>query len=220
MEQITGEIFQVGGDNLSHSMDASVYLVTSGDQAALVDSGTGLGHRRLMDNIRAMISDPKLVRYLFLTHCHFDHAGGASAIKDETGCSVVAHRGDIQYIESGNPVVTAASWYGKEMNPVRVDVPVETGGDFPLGDLVLHFIHAPGHSPGSSVILVQSEGKKVLFGQDVHGPLHPDLLSDRTLYHSSLAMLLSMDADILCEGHYGIIRGRDEVARFIRSFMP
>jgi len=35
----------------------------------------------------------------------------------------------------------------------------------------------------------------------------------------SLEKLLSLGADVLCEGHYGIYRGRDEVAEFIRGFL-
>jgi glyoxylase-like metal-dependent hydrolase (beta-lactamase superfamily II) len=59
----------------------------------------------------------------------------------------------------------------------------------------------------------------VLFGQDIHGPLHPDLKSDRKDYIESLAFMASLDADILCEGHYGVITGRNKVREFIESFI-
>ena len=58
-----------------------------------------------------------------------------------------------------------------------------------------------------------------MFAQDVHGPLHPSLLSDADDYQSSLRRLLALDADVLCEGHFGIFRGKGEIERFIRSFM-
>jgi hypothetical protein len=29
----------------------------------------------------------------------------------------------------------------------------------------------------------------------------------------------SLEADILCEGHYGVFTGREDVADFIRSFL-
>ena len=69
------------------------------------------------------------------------------------------------------------------------------------------------------VYVVESGGKTVLFGQDVHGPLHPGLLSDRTDDQASLRRLLVLNDDILCEGHYGIFTDRDAVARFIRKFI-
>ena len=78
----------------------------------------------------------------------------------------------------------------------------------------------PGHSPGSVVYLTESKGSKVLFAQDVHGPLHPDLLSDREKYIQSLKLLLELDADILCEGHFGVYKGKDHVKSFIKSYLP
>ena len=59
----------------------------------------------------------------------------------------------------------------------------------------------------------------MLFGQDVHGPIHPALLSDEEQYQESLEMLLSLDADLLLEGHFGIFRTKEDVREFIRSFM-
>jgi hypothetical protein len=69
------------------------------------------------------------------------------------------------------------------------------------------------------VYVMESEGMKVLFGQDVHGPLDASLLSNRDDYRRSLKLLLSLQTDILCEGHYGVIRGKQEVADFIGSFL-
>jgi len=59
----------------------------------------------------------------------------------------------------------------------------------------------------------------VLFGQDVHGPLDPTLLSDREDYRNSLNFMLDLKADILCEGHFGIYRGKEKVQEFIGSFL-
>jgi hypothetical protein len=53
----------------------------------------------------------------------------------------------------------------------------------------------------------------------VHGPLAPSLLSNRKEYLHSLRLLISLEADILCEGHYGIYRGKKEAAKFISSFL-
>ncbi|MGA9753899.1 MAG: hypothetical protein WBV23_02015, partial [Desulfobaccales bacterium] len=69
------------------------------------------------------------------------------------------------------------------------------------------------------VYLTESQGLKILFAQDVHGPLHPDLRSDAEAYRRSLELLLSLAADVLCEGHYGIYRGKPAVAAFIRKFL-
>ena len=43
------------------------------------------------------------------------------------------------------------------------------------------------------------------------------LRSNRTDYLASLERLLALNADILCEGHYGIFRSKPVVTRFIHS---
>ena len=59
------------------------------------------------------------------------------------------------------------------------------------------------------------DGQLVLFGQDVHGPIHSELLSDEKQYLASLARLLNLEADLLLEGHFGIIETKQEVREFI-----
>lgn len=92
-------------------------------------------------------------------------------------------------------------------------------GELYLRDRPIEWIHIPGHSTGSVVYYIESEGFKVLFGQDVHGPLDASLLSDQRAYENSLNALIALDADILCEGHYGVMKGKGKVKRFIRSFL-
>jgi len=72
-----------------------------------------------------------------------------------------------------------------------------------LGDRKIEAVHVPGHSPGSVVFVVESDGQKVVFAQDVHGPLDASLLSNRKDYRASLKVLLDMGADILCEDTTG-----------------
>jgi glyoxylase-like metal-dependent hydrolase (beta-lactamase superfamily II) len=88
-----------------------------------------------------------------------------------------------------------------------------------MGDGSMSSHHWPGHSPVSLLYATEMEGNKVLFGQDLHGPIHPSPLSDPKAYQLSLKKLLDFDADILCEGHYGASRGKEEIQRFIRSFI-
>ena len=106
------------------------------------------------------------------------------------------------------------------MKPVSVDIKLSRSVQtIFLGSREITAIHVPGHSPGSVVYLVNSEGQKILFGQDVHGPIHPDLLSDPVAYQNSLQRLLDLNADILCEGHYGVFHGKESVRDFIGSFI-
>jgi glyoxylase-like metal-dependent hydrolase (beta-lactamase superfamily II) len=163
---------------------------------------------------------PEQIEYLLLTHCHYDHTGGVKALKDLLHCQVVAHALEAPFLEAGDNVATAATWYGARLQPFQVDHRVAgKQEDLVMGGRIIRACHTPGHSPGSMVYLTESENLKVLFAQDVHGPLHPDLQSNQGDYRRSLEFLLTLEADILCEGHYGVYQGKKKVADFIRRFL-
>jgi len=218
--KITDHVWQVGGDNLSGSGDAAIYLLAFDNAAALIDAGCGNGHQQLVQNISQCLPPEAKIEYLFLTHCHYDHAGGAAAVRKHYGCAIAAHELDAEYLESGDRRVTAAQWYNAYLEPLAIDHKIQAAEEtFKLGSNSIIAYHCPGHSPGSMVLVTEVTGKKILFGQDIHGPLHDDLLSSRKDYITSLKFLISLEADILCEGHFGIFQGRKEVRDFIRSFL-
>ncbi len=88
-----------------------------------------------------------------------------------------------------------------------------------VGGRPIEAIHIPGHSPGSVAYLIESRGGRIVFAQDVHGPLDESLRSNAADYQRSLQTLIGLRADVLCEGHYGIFEGQEEVAAFIRRFV-
>jgi len=217
---IVQNLWQVGGGSLTAPEDAAVYLLRFGKQAALIDSGCGGGHKRLVDNIFSVLPPTVEIPYLFLTHCHYDHVGGAAALRKQYRSQIVAHQLDAAFLESGDNRVTAASWYGAKMEILNIDYKIQGHKEkIRVGDGEVFAYHCPGHSPGSLVYLVELEDKRVLFGQDVHGPLDPSLLSNREDYRKSLEFMLSLNADILCEGHFGVFKGRENIEKFIRSYM-
>lgn len=218
-QKITSEIYLVGGD-ISAPGDAAVYLITDGKRAALVDTGTGKGLTAICRNIESTGTELSSIELIFLTHCHYDHTGGALSMREKTSSEIVMHKLDSVYVTEGDSETTAASWYGSKMKKTPVDIVINKDKEiFTVGGMEITSWHTPGHSPGSMVLTMMSDGKLVLFGQDVHGPLHPALKSDSKKYRESLEFLLSLEADILCEGHYGVFHGKDRVRKFIQSFM-
>ena len=218
--KILHHLWQVGGEGLTAPGDAAIYLIRFGDQAALIDAGCGGAHARLTANIDGCLGSDARLSHLLLTHCHFDHCGGAEAIRQTYGCQIVAHAQDAVFLEAGDSVATAASWYGAQLDPLRVDVKLhqqETRIAIGIGALTAR--HWPGHSPGSVIYYSKVDDRLVLFGQDVHGPIHPSLRSDAHQYQESLKQMLELNADLLLEGHFGIIEGKAAVRRFIGSYL-
>lgn len=210
-------LHQVGGPGLTDDRDCMVYALDLG-ALVLIDCGAGPSWPRIRDELCAAGRDPDAVHTLLLTHGHVDHIGAAHRVRAETGCRVVAHQGDLEAIQTGDPVRTAASWYDLRLPGCPVDCVMIGEREklaFPGGDLTL--IHAPGHTPGSLVALTTLAGQKILFGQDLHGPFHPDFGSDVAEWRRSMEALLSLEVDILCEGHYGVFQPAARARRFIEG---
>ena len=219
--KILDNLWQVGGAGYTAGEDAAIYLIRFGPQAALVDAGCGNGHGRLVANIAEALPDGVAITYLFLSHCHYDHTGGAEAVRRQYGCRIVAHRLDAAFLENGDSRATAATWYGTRMLPLSVDYQMaEDRETFQVGGGEIMAYHCPGHSPGSVVYLAKMDSRRVLFGQDVHGPLDASFLSNRDDYMHSLKFMAELNADILCEGHFGVIRGKEAVRNFVLSYLP
>lgn len=218
--RICESVYHVGGAGLSDTRDCLVYLVDLGD-LVLVDCGAGPGWPRIADNIRAAGYDPLALHTLVLTHAHIDHIGAAARIKRESCCRVVAHELDREPIERGDRVRTAADWYGVALDPVPVDLAIDARSEnLEFRGGVLTLIHTPGHTPGSMVAVVEpDDGARVLFGQDIHGPFSDQFGSDLAAWRSSMRDLIALDADILCEGHFGVYRGKESVREFIEEHL-
>jgi metallo-beta-lactamase class B len=212
-------VYAVGGPDLTGMDDAYVYLVDFGSEQFLIDAGAGGNTGRLIANINEALKRQANISHLILTHNHIDHIGGAEEVRSRTGAKIIVHEADAAALESGDPERTAASWYGITLSPMRLDILLNgDGGPFDAGEGALCWIHTPGHTPGSICVLLERNSKKILFGQDIHGPFMPQFGSDRKLWRDSMRKLLALEPDILCEGHYGIYKPNERVKEFILSF--
>jgi len=202
--------------------DCNIYAVRlANKEVCLIDAGTSYGGM-IMKNIKeAGLSDK--ISHLILTHCHFDHAGAAWQFKKiMPNMKIIAHQLDADAIEGkpGTEAMTAAAGYHATYTPVKVDIVLNKDvEEMDLGGTKFTFYHTPGHTPGSIAVLVEDGGKKVLFGQDIHGPFLEEFKSDLKAWASSMKVLLGLGVDILCEGHFGVYNGADKVKDFINEHL-
>jgi len=215
--EVTKGIFIVGGPEITDGRDGCVYLLNMGE-LILIDSGAGWSVDQIQGNIERLGFDCSKLSKLILTHCHIDHIGGASQFRKRFSLTVCIHKLDAPPLETGDPVLTAATWYNTTFSPMSLDVKFNLPQEaLTIGDKKLVCLHTPGHTPGSISLYIDSEEKRVLFAQDLHGPILKEFGSDLSQWDLSTQKLLELDADILCEGHFGIYGTKKEVKNYIRS---
>jgi len=216
--EIMKDIFIVGGPEITDGRDGCIYLLNLGE-LVLIDTGAGWSVDQIIGNIKKLGLDPKNLTKIILTHCHIDHIGGVPEIKKRFGSKLYIHKLDAPPLETGDQVLTAASWYQTTFPPTPVDVkfnlPEET---LTIDEQKIVCLHTPGHTPGSIGIYLDKEGKRILFGQDLHGPLLSEFGSNLEDYGRSTKKLLDLDSDILCEGHFGIYKTKKDVKNYILSY--
>lgn len=219
-EIIAQGIYLIGGSGISRSDDATSFIIDFGAELVMIDSGAGESTKALIHNIEDAGLDPNKITHLILTHCHIDHIGSAAAFRKLFNCKILIHELDAEAIEKGDAVKTAAIWYQKDFPPTPVDV--KFTGDHNVmvfGVEELHCLHTPGHTPGSISLYMDRGGQRILFGQDIHGPFLPAFGSNKSQWRRSMEKLLALDADILCEGHFGIFQPAERVEAYIRKYL-
>ena len=219
-EIIAEGVYLIGGPNISRSDDATVFIIDFDGELVMIDAGAGGSSRILQQNMESHGLDPKAISQLILTHCHIDHIGSAPWFRDQFGCRIVMHDLDADAVEQGDPVMTAANWYETTFPPTPVDRRLT--GDHEIlrfGEQELHCLHTPGHTPGSIAVYLDRAGKRILFGQDIHGPFMSAFRSSIEDWKQSMERLIALQADILCEGHFGIFQPRNKVEQYIRGYM-
>jgi glyoxylase-like metal-dependent hydrolase (beta-lactamase superfamily II) len=220
VEEIIGGIYLIGGPNLTSADDAAVYLIDFKETLVMIDAGAGRSTGQLVRNIEMLGFNPADISRLILTHGHIDHIGSAPFFQKQYQTQVMIHELDAGALETGDSLKTAANWYGTTFPPMRLDRKLRGAKEvLTFGGETLNCLHTPGHTPGSISLYLDRAGKRVLFGQDIHGPFHKAFGSDIEQWKKSMRKLLDLNADILCEGHFGIFQPKDRVRAYIERYL-
>jgi glyoxylase-like metal-dependent hydrolase (beta-lactamase superfamily II) len=158
----------------------NVYLLRSGDEWALVDTGVGTAESfaALQAALQHVGCAPASIRTLIATHHHPDHFGAARLCKELTGAVVYlnereydstqsyasSRRSDAAtdfFMQNGLPlnrfvhVPSPADVWGNMYAPVAPDQFIDDGDVVRLGALDIEVITTPGHTAGHCVLYVR-----------------------------------------------------------------
>jgi len=137
---------------------AASHLVVDNGRAAFIDTGPGPAAPRLLGALAELGIGREQVDYLFLTHVHLDHAGGAGRLMQAlpNARAVLHPRGAAHLIEPAKLTAGAIEVYGEaafrsrygELVPVPADrvIVTEDRQRLVLGRRTFEFIDAPGHA--------------------------------------------------------------------------
>jgi len=135
-----------------------------GETITLIDTGVAGCENAIFEYIRSLGRNPSEISLIILTHSHPDHIGAATAIRQATGCSVMAHPAERAWIEDverqnrERPVPGFSTLIG---GPVSLDHELAEGDVIdPDGteNYEIQVFHTPGHSAGSVSLLLPAEG--------------------------------------------------------------
>ena len=205
---------------LEATRGANIFLIVSGNDLILVDSGVAGGVETIKTQIIAGGYDIAILKQIVLTHSHGDHIGNTVTLVGETSAVILAHQQEIPYIEKTQPLPAATlwrrilNWLGDHLlfrlPPFKVDQGLEDGDLLP-GNSGFQVIHTPGHTPGS--ICLYHPAKQCLLTGDAlfnENPVtgNPGLRFPIPLYtidqaqaQESVRKLAELDVDVLCCGH-------------------
>jgi glyoxylase-like metal-dependent hydrolase (beta-lactamase superfamily II) len=217
--EIAEGIYLVGNSDMTDPKDCSVYLLDLGE-LVLVDAGAGTSVDAIIHNVKKLGLDPGNLSTVILTHCHIDHTGGAREFKNRFGARIIMHSLDAVAVETGDQLLTGASWYGVKFTALSVDIKLSRDEEFLyFGTQRVVCLHTPGHTPGSLSLYLDRDNKRILFGQDIHGPFLAEFGANMYHWQKSMERLLALDADILCEGHFGVYRPASRVKQYIERYL-
>jgi metallo-beta-lactamase class B len=138
----------------------SWYVGTGGLSSVLIDTGNGLilldaglpqSAAEIAAHVRALRHDVREIRWILVSHGHFDHVGGVAALQRMSGARVAASARNAEALRLGGPVQDDPQFgYHSTFPAVKTVVPIADGGSITLGNVVLTAHATPGHTPGAT----------------------------------------------------------------------
>ncbi|KAA3613814.1 MAG: MBL fold metallo-hydrolase [Calditrichaeota bacterium] len=156
------------------------FLIETPQGLYAVDPGALGCEKKIIAKMKAL--SRKDLRLIFITHAHFDHYGAAAALKKKYPAPVAIHKNDAAAMAAGKtelPKVRRWGRVGRFFLPlgyfiwppgkIEADIKFEDGFRFDEFGLDAEAIHFPGHTPGSSGLLVNGT---ILFAGDLVAAKH------------------------------------------------
>lgn len=206
------------------------YLIDTGDGLILIDSTMHNQVYLVFESIRKLGFNPKDIKMLLLSHAHYDHCGGVRPIIEYTGAKLYMGKEDAYFLtERPDLIYTDGYAFGTFTADHYYDdaVPIK------LGDMTIHTVHTPGHTPGTTSFFFEDKDEK---GNCYHCGLHGGIglvtllddflpqtgwpVSMREDFLRSLEKLSKMEVDITLGSHPAQVHMLEKVDQISETHNP
>ncbi len=146
---------------LEYESLANCYLLTDEEsgESVVIDPGC------YMDVLKnAVFADGIKLKYILLTHGHFDHILGASYLSEASGAPIAVHPADEECLRSRELSLMNRFNVMAELYPGKGEISIDEGSEIKFGNTVLKVMHTPGHSEGCVCFI--NEKDRVIFSGD------------------------------------------------------
>lgn len=163
------------------------------------------------------------VKWILVSHAHFDHAGGVAALQRISGAKVAGSKLAASALKFGFPPTNDPQFgYGEANRFAKIAAPqaINDGTDVRIGELSVRLHDTPGHTPGGASYSWQScEAKKCLtmvYADSISSVSSPDFrFSNRPKllgnFERSFKLIAGMDCDVMISTH-------PDVSQFFERF--
>ncbi|MEY3977084.1 MAG: hypothetical protein RLZZ33_2139 [Pseudomonadota bacterium] len=219
-------------DNGIHAIDAeyvrpmldAVHLVVHEGRAAFVETGTSRSVPQLLAALASLGLSRDAVDWVFITHVHLDHAGGAGQLMQALpNAKAVLHpRGAPHMIDPRKLVDASIAVYGAEafgalygeILPIASErvVSTEPGQRFSLADRDFEILHTPGHAMHHQVFF--DHHAKAVFTGDTFGLSYREFDVDGRAFAFPTTTPTQFDPDQLIDSIHRILALQPRTAYF------
>jgi metallo-beta-lactamase class B len=145
---IYGNTWYVGTGGLGSIM------IETGEGLILLDGGLPQSAEVIAESITRLGFRPKDIRFIGLSHAHYDHAGGIAALQRLSGAAVYAGRDAAKALRAGAVQADDPQFGGGMTGQTFPAVPdaigVADGWEYDMAGTRITALHTPGHTLGGT----------------------------------------------------------------------